>query len=537
MSNSKIKNIIFFILVAAVILLPTVFSQKESTAPIVSLPEKVYSTITLDTPYNSTLQIMKTDFSDHTCSISDYGAIPDDKTVNTKAFSDAIEDCAKGGGGHVIVPAGTWLTGPIQLLSNIDLHLEKDATVKFTTDPNDYLPTVFSRFEGIEYYNYSSLIRADNAENIAITGEGTLDGQGQAWWNFSSASIKNLYQMGENGVPVEKRNFGTVQDGLRPTFIEFVNCKIIRIDSVTIVKGPMWTIHPLYSHDITITNINIQTDPGPSTDGIAIDSSQNVLIDNSVFSTGDDAVVLKSGRDADGRRVNIPTENIVIRNCHVIEAHGAVAVGSEMSGGVKNVLAQNITVDNAQYGFRVKSNSNRGGNVENIWVEDFKINSLSQAAVQFNMFYERNMITGENFIPVFHNIHVDNLYCKNTADSINFFGIPGGYLKNINLKNIEIVKSRSGLQIENAEDISLDNINIRPKYSPVFDLLSPQNVTLSNSSCPAKTNNCFNITGASSKNIRLINNDFNQDKKRITIDNSIDQNEIQIENNIKPSAN
>lgn len=526
-----------FLLAITVFLISNLFwatkTHRDITIPQtndIPATKPVYPQTSLDTPFDAAMKISETSFPDRICNILDYGAVPGGKIKNTEAFEKTISDCAEKGGGKVEVPAGIWLVGPIKLKSNINLEIQKDANVIFSDDFDDYLPPVFSRFEGVEYYNYSPPIYANNAENIAITGEGTLDGQGQAWWNFSGAtSIAKLYAMGEKNLPVEQRVFATPKDGLRPSFIELVNCDRIFISGVSILKGPMWTIHPIYSQNIIIKGVTIDTAPGPSTDGVVIDSSKNVLVDNTTFSTGDDAIVIKSGRDNDGRRINIPSENIVLQNITVTDAHGAIAIGSEMSGNVKNVLAQNFTVKNAQYGFRIKSNQQRGGTAENIWIKNLQINSLSEAVIEFDTYYERANTFYRNFPPAFQNINIEDVNCRNTKDSIIILGLKekSSAINNLNLKNISIIKSRSGMKMNDAQNINLENIKITPKYRPVFNIENSQDVTMPGSGCEKSSIECFYFAGENLKNILLDKNNFLQEKNGISFGEGVDKSQIE----------
>ncbi|HHE45940.1 MAG TPA: glycoside hydrolase family 28 protein, partial [Candidatus Moranbacteria bacterium] len=423
--NLKIENFFYFVFLVIIVIYGFItLSFNQSKKKTIILNNPVASSITLKTPFNN-VSISETQFPDRVCKITDYGAIGDGKTKNTQAFADAIADCAQQGGGKVVVPTGTWLTGPIHLESNIDLDIQKGAQILFTANYADYLPAVFSRFEGVEYYNYSPPIYANGAENIAITGEGSINGQGEKfWWSIeSSRTIKKLYQMGANNKLLNQRIFGISKPELRPTFIEFVHCNKVLISSITIINGPMWTIHPLYSQNIIVKNVNIRTSPGPSTDGVNIDSSRNVLVENSRFSTGDDAIAIKSGRDKDGKNVGVSSQNIVLRHNVINDAHGAVAIGSEMSGNVQNIFAQDFIINQAQYGFRIKSNIQRGGVAKNIWIKDFKINSLSQAVIQFNTNYEKNNIQYQSSPPLFQNIHIDNVTCHDSKNSIRFLGL------------------------------------------------------------------------------------------------------------------
>ena len=532
------KTIISFILLAAAASSLVLSFKKEKTvnfqmaeksAPAESAP----ATLTLSTPFNNNLKIEETNFPNRVCDIANYGAVADGKTLNTRAIAEAIYDCARQGGGKVVVPAGIWLSGSIHLMSNIDLDLEKGATLLFSTDPTDYLPVVFSRFEGIEYYNYSPPIYAQDVQNVAVSGQGTLDGQGdQYWWNMTSdGAVAKLYAMGEQNIPIRQRVFGIPKNGLRPAFVEFVNCDRVLVDGITLINGPMWTIHPLYSQNVIIKNVNVQTKKGPSTDGVVIDSSEKVLVADSAFATGDDAIVLKSGRDNDGRRVDKPTENVVLRNNFVDDAHGAIAIGSEMSADVRNVLAENFTIDQAQYGFRVKSNIQRGGTVENIWINNLNINSLSQAVLEFNTDYEKDNIQYALQPPVFQNIHIENVSCKNTGDSLDFMGIADkDSISNVSLKDVAVAKCRDGLQMNDAKNITLDNISLAPKYSPVYDIDNSSGINILNSKCtsPLLNPTCLSVTGANSKNIQLTGNDFETKKRAILIGPEVSEGEVKM---------
>lgn len=531
---------IIFVSAVTLVVLGNLFSTIRSNRAIdVSLENQPPSapvslpTTSVPTPFADALNIVETQFPDRTCNIADYGAVSDGKTDNTQSFAKAISACSEQGGGKVTVSAGTWLTGPIKLTSNINLEIQKDATVLFSDDFKEYLPPVFSRFEGIEYYNYSPLIYASNAENIAITGEGTLNGQGEAWWKFVGTAISKLYAMGENDIPVEQRVFATVADGLRPSFIQFVDCNRIFISGISILKGPMWTIHPIYSQNIIISNVTLNTAPGPSTDGIVIDSSKNVLVDNATLETGDDAIVIKSGRDNDGRRVNIPSENIVLQNIIVNDSHGAIALGSEMSGNIKNVLAQNFTIKNSQYAFRIKSNQQRGGTAENIWVKNLNINSLSAALVQLDAFYERRATGYTDFPPTFRNINIDGIDCKNTVGSINVFGLVENAtaINNLTFKNITIQKARSGMHIDSSKGINFENVSLNSKYGPVLESENSEDLSASNFTCVNPTLDCFYIAGKNTKNVILQQINSTQKTKKIILEKDVDKNEVTLPTN------
>ena len=319
-----------------------------------------------------------------TFSIADYGAVADGTTKNTDAFAKAIDAAMRAGGGTVRVPPGTWLTGPIHVIGAHDLRLQLDAgaEVLFSTDFNDYLPPVFTRWEGMEVMNWSPLVYFSGCTNVALTGEGKLNGQGWAWWGWKStqkADANALYAQVVAGDPVEKRVYAHL-GGLRPTFVEFVKCKNVIIEGVTIADGPQWTIHPLYSENVIVRKVTVNTKGGPhgdgtNGDGCNPDSCRNVLIEDSYFNTSDDCIAIKSGLNEDGWRVGIPSENVVVRRIRSGNGHGGVTVGSEMSGGVRNVFAYDNDLLGVDRALRIKTMPGRGGEIRNIHYQDIRVDS------------------------------------------------------------------------------------------------------------------------------------------------------------------
>jgi polygalacturonase len=310
-------------------------------------------------------------FPNQDFNITGYGAKGDGVTDCTEAFRRAIQECFNADGGRVVVPPGVFLTGAIHLKSNVNLYLAKGATIRFSTEPKKYLPVVFTRYECTEVMNYSPLIYAFEQENIAITGEGTLDGQGDAWHSWKSkADANKLVKMGEDGVPVAQRVFGEGHF-LRPNFVQPMRCKNVLIEGVRIINSPMWVLHPLYSTNVTVRGVTVDT-TGPNTDGCDPDSCSDVWIKDCKFSDGDDCIAVKSGRDADGRRVNIPCQNLVIQNCTFAAGHGGVALGSETAGGLRWLFAENCQFDSPDLdmAMRFKTNPARGGYIENIYLRN-----------------------------------------------------------------------------------------------------------------------------------------------------------------------
>lgn len=345
--------------------------------------------------------------------ITRFGATPGaDATV---ALGRAIAACSRDGGGRVVVPPGRWPTGAVRLRSNVDLHLEEGATLAFSTRPGDY-PLVGTRFEGVECTGFSPLIYASGEENIAVTGAGVLDGgaSGGNWWAWAEgagrrdqADRRALFGMGEAGVPPGQRVFGPGHF-LRPSFIEFVRCRNAEVQGVSIVRSPMWEIHPVLCENVSVLGVRISSH-GPNNDGCDPESCRDVLIDGCVFDTGDDCVAIKSGRNADGRRVGVPSENIVIRGCTMRDGHGGVTIGSEISGGCRNVFVEGCTMDSPHLSkaFRIKSNAARGGVVENVYARGVTIGSVEDAVLSIELLYEEG--ASGAFPPVVRNIFMSGV--------------------------------------------------------------------------------------------------------------------------------
>ncbi len=370
--------------------------------------------------------------------ITQFGASADGKTDCTAAFKKAIEVCHAAGGGRVVVPEGSFRTGPIHLKSGVNLHLQKDALLCFSTDPADYMPLVYSRFEGTECMNYSPLIYAFEQENIAITGDGTLDGcaSDSNWWAWKitqKPDVMALRQQAENGEPVEERQYG-LGHKLRPNMIQPYRCKNILIEGVTIKNSPMWHIHPVLSENITVRNVKV-IGHGPNNDGCNPESCRDVLIEDCYFDTGDDCIAIKSGRNADGRRVNAPSENIIVRNCVMKDGHGGVVLGSEISGSVRHVFVEDCVMDspNLDRGLRIKTNSVRGGVVENIFMRNVDMKEVREAALKINFYYEEG--AGGSFLPVVRNIYMTNVTSRKSKYPWHIRGFSSSPIQNVVLTN------------------------------------------------------------------------------------------------------
>jgi polygalacturonase len=393
-------------------------------------------------------------FAKRVFDITRFGAKADGTTLNTAAIAQAIAECARAGGGRVLVPSGTFLTGAIHLKSNVELHVAEGATLRFDPDPSRY-PIVFTRWEGMELMNYSPLIYAFEEKNIGITGQGTLDGQGSArnWWAWKGPwggtveygwkegmpdqrpARKKLFQMAEDGVPVKDRVFG---DGsmLRPPFIQPYRCENVLIADVRVRNSPFWNIHPVLCRNITLRGVDIYGH-GPNNDGVDPESVDHMLIEDCSFDTGDDCIAVNSGRNADGRRLAMPSQNILVRNCRMREGHGGVVVGSQISGGARWVFAENCRMDSPDlwYAIRFKNNALRGGLLENFYYRDIDVGQVGRAAITCDFNYEE----GANgpFIPRLKNVVVERLRVKQAVRVLDSQGLPQAPVDDITIRDCE----------------------------------------------------------------------------------------------------
>jgi polygalacturonase len=408
-------------------------------------------------------------FSAKDFNITDYGAVGDGTTNCAQAINKAISAANIAGGGRVVVPAGTYLTGAIYLKSNVNLYISKDAVVKFSTDPNLYLPVVFTRWEGVECMNYSALIYAYKEKNIAITGEGTLDGQGSNdnWWKWKNALQRKdrgeLFAQGKDGVPVEKRLYGGGY--LRPGMIEPVKCSNILIEGVTIINGPFWHIHPVLSQNIIVRNVRVDGS-GPNNDGCDPESCKDVLIEGCYFNTGDDCIAIKSGRNNDARRVNVPSENIIIRDCVMKAGHAGVAVGSEITGGARNIYVENCSMDdpNLDRGFRLKTNAVRGGFIENVYIRNITIGQVKQAVLAIDFNYP-DIEKGE-YKPIVRNINLENVTSRKSKNAVFLQGFEDAPITDVTLRNCTFDGVTGTDVISNVKNMVVENVKINGNQMP-----------------------------------------------------------------------
>lgn len=423
--------------------------------------------------------IVRPTFPARDFNIKAYGAVADGKTDCTKAFADAVKACTDAGGGRVLVEGGVYRTGPIHLKSNVNLHVEKGATISFIPEPERYLPAVFTRWEGIELMGYSPLIYAFEQSNIAVTGEGTLDGNANptTWWpwkgpwktfrewgaNGEPTQIeprKRVMEEMENGVPPEKRLYA---EGayLRPPFVQPYRCKNVLIEGVTITNSPFWLINPVLCESVTVSGVTCSS-KGPNSDGCNPESCKNVLIEGCSFDTGDDCIAMKSGRNADGRRLNTPIENVVIANCQMRAGHGGVVIGSEISGGARNIFIENCEMSSPDLdrGFRFKTNSHRGGLIENYYARNIKIGQVKDAIV-INFHYEEGD-TGK-FDPILRNIQITDVVCENAKRVFLVRGFERAPINDLILRNVTFKQADEVGIIEHVKGFKAENVSINGK--------------------------------------------------------------------------
>jgi polygalacturonase len=414
-------------------------------------------------------------FPDKNYVITDFGALGNGVFDCSEAIRTAIEKCNKEGGGKVIVPEGIFLTGAIHLKSKVNLYISEGATLLFSTDKSKYLPVVHTRFEGMECMNYSPFIYAFQQENIAITGKGTLNGQGESWWSWKgkwkgsigevwkngmqeqSSDNQALYKMVEQNTPAEERVFGEGHF-LRPDFIVTYDCKNVLIEGVKIISSPMWILHPILSENLTIRGLTIES-LGPNNDGCDPESCKNILIEKCYFNTGDDCIAIKSGRNEDGRRFAKESKNIVIRNCTMVEGHGGVVIGSEISGNVSYIFAEDCYMDspNLERAVRIKSNSLRGGIVEHLYVRNLEVKQVKEAILLIDMFYGNER--GSN-IPLVRNISLENIKSSKSEYGVFIKGCDEKPAINIYLTNCTFDDVKENNILSNVENIHFKNVLI-----------------------------------------------------------------------------
>ena len=411
------------------------------------------------------------------------GAKADGKTLNTTLINHTVDRLSQAGGGTLFFPAGTYLTGAIRLKSNITLELEAGATLLFSDNFDDYLPFMEVRHEGVMMKSFSPLISAMDAENITIKGEGTLDGQGKAWWteffriyvDLEKNGMRELnkYQpLWERENDVEALYAETNEDWhgtlkrrfFRPPFIQPVRCRRVRIEGVKIINSPFWTVNPEFCDNVVVTGVTIHNVPSPNTDGINPESCRNVHISDCHISVGDDCITLNSGRDAQARRLGVPCENITITNCTMLSGHGGVVIGSEMSGSVRKVTISNCVFDGTDRGIRIKSTRGRGGVVEDIRVSNIIMSNIKREAVVLNLKYSKMPVEPmSERTPLFRDISISGLTAVGVKTPVKIVGLEEAPVTDIILRDINVKNAREKCIFENCERIRLTDVIVNGK--------------------------------------------------------------------------
>lgn len=487
-------------------------------------------------------------FKKDTLNIVDFGAVPNIEELCTKAINNAIQKCSESGGGVVVIPAGLWTTGPIKMKSNVNLHTKNGSFISFTSDLNQY-KLIESYFEGNKVLRCESPIMGVDLENIAITGEGIFDGNGSAWrpvkigkmtagqWQELVQSGGVLSKDGKIWYPSEGARIGneekdklpktpTIENmepykqALRPVMVSLVNCKKLLLDGVTFQNSPAWNVNPLLCEHVTLSNLTIRNSwYSQNGDGLDIESCRIGTVTNCRFDVGDDAICIKSGKDKEGRDRAKPTELFVITDCVVYHAHGGFVIGSEMSGSVRNIFVKNLTFNGTDCGLRFKSVRGRGGVVENIWMEDIRMNNIPTDAINFNLYYFGKAIdedpqTGEVTVekmpvneetPAFRNMYFKNIYVNGAKQAVKIMGIPEMPVENLQFKNM-IIRSDIGIQMNYASKVDFQNIDLRlDKPGIAASLSNSQNVNIGSFKASGE-NQLFWVGGAETKAISLQSN-------------------------------
>ena len=471
--------------------------------------EDLYEALPFDMPV-----VQRPSFPDYQVDIRDFGATAAGETLNTEAINNAIKAVSEKGGGKVVIPEGLWLTGPVVLQNNVNLHVEKNALVLFSGDADLY-PLVRTSFEGLDMLRCQSPVSAMNAENIAITGHGVLDGSGDSWRpvkrnKMTDGQWKSLLKSGgvvdESGKvwypnegalkasiltgSKEKREISDsewegMKRWLRPVLLSIVKSKRVLLEGVTFRNSPSWCLHPLSCEDLTLNGVKV-FNPWYSQNGDALDveSCKNVVVTNSLFDAGDDAICIKSGKDADGRRRGEPCENVLVKNNTVLHGHGGFVVGSEMSGGVRNVYVADCTFIGTDVGLRFKSTRGRGGVVENVYVDNINMINIPGDALIADLYYAVKDAPGAPVpavteeTPSFKNIHISNISCKGAGRAMFLNGLPEMPIENFSVRNMRITDAQQGAFINKVAGVTLENIEIETADNTYLQVENTTNITI-----------------------------------------------------------
>jgi polygalacturonase len=484
-------------------------------------------------------------FKKDTFNILRYGAIADGLTLNTNSINQAITTCSRKGGGVVLVPGGVWLTGPIEMKSNVNLHVVRNAVLLFTTDFNQY-PMVEGVYEGRRAARNQSPIYGKNLVNIAITGKGVVDGNGDVWrmvskdkltereWKAKVASGGSVSEDGKLWFPSPKtrlaheqkrtstmeagqtlKDFEDIKDFLRPNLVVFNNCKKVLLDGVTFQNSPAWCLHPVLCEDLTVRNVFVKNpDYAQNGDGLDVESCRNVLVEGSTFDVGDDGICIKSGKDEEGRRRGRPTENAIIRNNIVYKGHGGFVIGSEMSGGARNIFVYDCSFIGTDNGLRFKTARGRGGVVENIYIKNIRMKDIVRDAILFDMYYFTKPPANNEKVevppvteatPQFRNFYLSNIVCNGAERGIFVRGLPEMSVKNVVINDV-ILKTNKGAEMIAATGIHMKNVQLlSEKTKPVVYVENSSDIELNGIKYTSRPELFLSVSGEKSRDIRLTN--------------------------------
>ena len=567
----NIKLLSFITTTAISLLFLSCNERTQNTASPKS--ESLYTGLEFEMP-----EVIQPTFPDYAVRITDFGAVPGGETLNTTAFAEAINAVTEKGGGKVIVPAGIWLTGPIVLKSNINLHTEAGALVLFSRNFDDY-PLVSVSFEGLDTYRCVSPITGKELENIAITGSGVFDGSGDAWRpvkksKLTSSQWKNLVSSGgvlnakedtwypsessqkgaegsEMNVPpfTTREEHETVKDFLRPVMVSLVACKKVLLDGPTFQNSPAWCLHPLMCEHITLQNLTVRNPwYSQNGDGVDLESCKNAMVYQCSFDVGDDAICIKSGKNEDGRRRGIPTENVIISNATVYHGHGGFTVGSEMSGGVRNIHVSNLTFIGTDVGLRFKSTRGRGGVVENIYISAINMIDIPAEAILFDLYYTGNSpipegdekvsakekaamaasippVTEET--PAFRDIYIRDVVCKGAGRAVLFQGLPEMNLRNMKMENVTIV-SKKGLYCIDSDGVIMKNVRIMASEGPAMFFYNSKQVTVEGFQYAEESVPTVQIRGDHTQAFHFVVKDFKNATVQIAVDGDVPEGAVEV---------
>lgn len=531
---------------------------------------EIYNGIEFEMP-----RIIEPTFPDYSVSITDFGAVGDGQTLNSRAIAEAISMVVKNGGGRVVIPRGIWLTGPIVLKSNVNLHAEAGALVIFSKN-KDLYPIIQSSYEGLDAARCISPISGKNLENIAFTGDGVYDGSGEAWrhvkrgkmtdsqWKkllasggltnkkgdlwYPSESFKRGEEIGKDNFPEvfdRLEDYLEVRDYLRPVMVSLIKCKNVLFDGPVFQNSPAWCIHPLMCENLIVRNIDVRNPwYSQNGDGMDIESCKNSAVYNCTFDVGDDAICIKSGKGKSGRDRGIPTENVIVKNCVVYHGHGGVTVGSEMSGGVKNMHVSNCTFIGTDVGLRFKSTRGRGGVVEKIYISNIDMINIPTNAISFNLYYggksvsemladkDNDNIKAQIFevteeTPQFRDISIKDITVKGAYQAIYLQGLPEMNLENVSLENLTM-EAENGLLCMDATGITIKNMDLKTSNYPSLTFYNSKNVSVSGLKLGDAEEPLISVNGEKTELIKIALTSKNGDKRILKLGEKVDESAVQI---------